>query len=84
MAEYVIPQIPSINNTPVKQLPKNTLVRFRCMVQDTGLGQEMFVSAYKDQDKIMCYRYTEDPVDVNVCITFGILILLSNRLFSNI
>lgn len=37
------------------------------MVQDTGLGQEMFVSAYKDQDgKIMCYRYTEDPVDVNV------------------
>ncbi|KAJ8652435.1 hypothetical protein O0I10_011902 [Lichtheimia ornata] len=58
-------QIPSINNTPVKQLPKNTLVRFRCMVQDTGLGQEMFVSAYKDQDKVMCYRYTEDPVDVN-------------------
>ncbi|KAI9310838.1 putative alanine racemase-domain-containing protein [Dichotomocladium elegans] len=36
------------------------------MVQDTGLGQEMFVSAYKGRDdKLVCYQYTEDPVDMN-------------------
>ncbi|ORX63213.1 hypothetical protein DM01DRAFT_1360985 [Hesseltinella vesiculosa] len=34
------------------------------MVQDTGLGQEMFVSVYqkKDNGKLSCYRYTDEPV----------------------
>ncbi|KAI8059529.1 putative alanine racemase-domain-containing protein [Gongronella butleri] len=34
------------------------------MVQDTGLGQEMFVSVYEKQDNghLSCYRYTDDPV----------------------
>ncbi|CAO3596182.1 unnamed protein product [Absidia cylindrospora] len=50
-------------------LQKNSLVRFRCMLQDTGLGQEMFVSVYnkKQEDgieKTICHRYTDDLVDV--------------------
>ncbi|KAL0088227.1 mini-chromosome maintenance replisome factor-domain-containing protein [Phycomyces blakesleeanus] len=63
-------QIPSINDVSVQHVPKNTLVRFRCMVQDTGLGQEMFVTAYNKHDhetgaeKILCYRYTDDSMDI--------------------
>lgn len=61
-------QIISINDIPVQQVPINTLVRFRCMIQDTGLGQEMFISAYEKLDangnsKLHCYRYTDDPID---------------------
>ncbi|OAD06511.1 hypothetical protein MUCCIDRAFT_78442 [Mucor lusitanicus CBS 277.49] len=61
-------QIISINDTPVQQVPKNTLIRFRCMIQDTGLGQEMFISAYEKLDKngdmkLHCYRYTDDAVE---------------------
>lgn len=55
----------------MQQVPKNTLVRFRCMVQDTGLGQEMFISAYEKLDpngnkKLQCYRYTDDDVETEV------------------
>lgn len=37
-------QIPSITNpsTPPHRIPNETLVRFRCMVQDTGLGTELY------------------------------------------
>ncbi|KAK4521413.1 H(+)-transporting V0 sector ATPase subunit a [Mucor velutinosus] len=61
-------QIISINDTPVQQVPKNTLIRFRCMIQDTGLGQEMFISAYEKLDKngdmkLHCYRYTDDAIE---------------------
>jgi hypothetical protein len=57
----------------VQQVPKNTLVRFRCMIQDTGLGQEMFISAYEKLDpngnsKLHCYRYTDDPIDIQASI----------------
>lgn len=43
------------------------------MIQDTGLGQEMFVSAYEKLDKngdvkLHCYRYTDDPMDAQVGI----------------
>ncbi|KAI9023865.1 putative alanine racemase-domain-containing protein [Phycomyces nitens] len=40
------------------------------MVQDTGLGQEMFVTAYNKHDhktgtkKTLCYRYTDDSMDL--------------------
>ncbi|OBZ91282.1 Mini-chromosome maintenance complex-binding protein, partial [Choanephora cucurbitarum] len=64
-------QIISLNDIPVQQVPKNTLVRFRCMIQDTGLGQEMFVSAYEKLDrngnaKLHCYRYTDEPLEGEV------------------
>ncbi|KAI8364109.1 putative alanine racemase-domain-containing protein [Blakeslea trispora] len=41
------------------------------MIQDTGLGQEMFVSAYEKLDKngdlkLHCYRYTDDPLEGEV------------------
>ncbi|EGG00239.1 uncharacterized protein MELLADRAFT_93727 [Melampsora larici-populina 98AG31] len=37
-------KIPSITNpsTSPSSLPKSTLVRFRCMIQDTGLGKEIY------------------------------------------
>ncbi|KAI8097427.1 putative alanine racemase-domain-containing protein [Halteromyces radiatus] len=39
------------------------------MLQDTGLGQEMFVSAYTKHEngiqKTLCYRYTDDLVDID-------------------
>lgn len=39
------------------------------MIQDNGLGSEMFVSVYEKLDKngdkqLHCYRYTEDPIDL--------------------
>ncbi|KAI8987216.1 putative alanine racemase-domain-containing protein [Pilobolus umbonatus] len=41
------------------------------MVQDNGLGQEMFLSAYntKDKDgntKMKCYRYADDPIEAEI------------------
>jgi len=38
------------------------------MIQDTGLGQEMFISAYQKLDKngdmkLHCYRYTDDAIE---------------------
>ena len=41
------------------------------MIQDTGLGQEMFVSAYEKLDrngnaKLHCYRYTDEPLEGEV------------------
>lgn len=55
----------------MQQVPKNTLIRFRCMIQDTGLGQEMFISAYEKIDpngnkKLECYRYTDDDIEAEV------------------
>lgn len=42
------------------------------MVQDTGLGPEMFVSAYKSNSgtELKCYRYTDDPIDSDVSVDF--------------
>ncbi|KAI9496672.1 mini-chromosome maintenance replisome factor-domain-containing protein [Zychaea mexicana] len=58
-------KIPSINNVPVQRLPKNTLVRFRCLVQDPQMGQELFVAAYKkpNDGRVVCTGYTEDLRD---------------------
>ncbi|KAI8332209.1 putative alanine racemase-domain-containing protein [Chlamydoabsidia padenii] len=40
------------------------------MLQDTGLGQEMFISTYRKHengiDKNLCYRYTDDLVDMDM------------------
>lgn len=37
-------QIPSLNTTSHIALDPETLVRFRCMVQDTNLGPEIYLS----------------------------------------
>ncbi|RUS25394.1 mini-chromosome maintenance replisome factor-domain-containing protein, partial [Jimgerdemannia flammicorona] len=58
----LVPQIPSLNDTPWRRLRHNTLVRFRCMVQDTGLGQEYFVAAFETTDAVSGVKYTDDPV----------------------
>ncbi|KAI8069857.1 putative alanine racemase-domain-containing protein [Gilbertella persicaria] len=41
------------------------------MIQDTGLGQEMFISAYQKLDsngdlRLHCYRYTDEPLDEEI------------------
>ncbi|KAI9484234.1 MAG: mini-chromosome maintenance replisome factor-domain-containing protein [Benjaminiella poitrasii] len=64
-------QITSLNDVPAQQILKNSLVRFRCMIQDTGLGQEMFISAYEKLDKngvskLHSYRFTDDPIDTEI------------------
>ncbi|KAF9273912.1 hypothetical protein BGZ68_001098 [Mortierella alpina] len=38
-------EIPVLNAESIKTLPKNSLVRFRCMVQDTELSQEVALLA---------------------------------------
>ena len=52
----------------MERLPKNTLVRFRCMVQDPQMGQELFVAAYKrpNDGRIITTGYTEDLRDTEV------------------
>jgi hypothetical protein len=53
------------------------------MIQDTGLGQEMFISAYEKLDKngdtkLHCYRYTDDPIDALVRFLYSIYIAPEN------
>ncbi|XP_032220134.1 mini-chromosome maintenance complex-binding protein [Nematostella vectensis] len=48
--EENIHRIPSINDTPLHYLKPNSLVRFRCMVQDM-FGPEYFLSQYEVKSK---------------------------------
>ncbi|KAH9818751.1 mini-chromosome maintenance replisome factor-domain-containing protein [Melampsora americana] len=50
-------QIPSITNrsTHPSLLPKSTLVRFRCMIQDTGIGKEI----YSNQNLFSIYQESD-------------------------
>ncbi|KJE94551.1 hypothetical protein CAOG_05183 [Capsaspora owczarzaki ATCC 30864] len=43
-------RIPLVNNTPVSLLKPNTLVRFRCMIQDTADELSMGVAAFSVTD----------------------------------
>ena len=54
-------QVPSLNGSPTYKLQSNTLVRFRCMIQDV-LDPELFLSSYetvceKDQTRVSVYVY---------------------------
>ncbi|KAA1068391.1 hypothetical protein PGT21_026497 [Puccinia graminis f. sp. tritici] len=62
-------QIPSITHplTSPESLPRESLVRFRCMIQDTGLGPELY-SSQDSAGRCMMYRESNscsnvDPVD---------------------
>ncbi|CAG8535146.1 816_t:CDS:10 [Ambispora gerdemannii] len=48
--EAAIKMIPSINDICTDDIPSNTLVRFRCMIQNTGLGHEMYLSVFETFD----------------------------------
>jgi hypothetical protein len=52
----------------VDKLPANgSLVRFRGMVQDTGLGGELFPATNADGSKLFMYGREDDAADVAVC-----------------
>ncbi|CAG8449847.1 8679_t:CDS:10 [Ambispora leptoticha] len=48
--EETIKLIPSINDICADNIPSNTLVRFRCMIQNTGLGHEMYLNVFETFD----------------------------------
>ncbi|KFH71771.1 hypothetical protein MVEG_02066 [Podila verticillata NRRL 6337] len=61
-------KIPLLDYNSVDRLPLHSLVRFRCMVQDTELSQEvaLFASASSrksDENKLVCHRYSDGPRD---------------------
>ncbi|CAG8451508.1 3093_t:CDS:10 [Diversispora eburnea] len=67
--EFDIPtyfkNIPSINDTPIYDIPNHSLVRFRAMIQNTGLGHEIYASSYETrsqngQKKWKFNKYTDD------------------------
>ncbi|KAG9297888.1 hypothetical protein G9A89_018169 [Geosiphon pyriformis] len=45
--EEAIQQIPSLNDIAARDIPSNTLVRFRAMIQNSGLGHEIYVSVFE-------------------------------------
>ncbi|CAG8622225.1 9567_t:CDS:10 [Acaulospora morrowiae] len=61
-------EIPSLNDTHFSDIPHCTLVRFRAMIQNTGLGHEMFVSSYEtlghDGHKQWKFNKYSDDMDV--------------------
>ncbi|KAI8051154.1 mini-chromosome maintenance replisome factor-domain-containing protein [Syncephalis plumigaleata] len=54
-------RIPSLNTLPTSEWRPGTLVRFRCMVQDTSFGQEIAVDAVcsSDGQTWKSYRYSD-------------------------
>ncbi|KAG0665895.1 hypothetical protein C6P46_005989 [Rhodotorula mucilaginosa] len=59
-------QVPSLTSlSTVDKLPANgSLVRFRGMVQDTGLGGELFPATNADGSKLFMYGREDDAADV--------------------
>ncbi|KAK9721279.1 hypothetical protein K7432_003543 [Basidiobolus ranarum] len=67
--EEKVRQIPSLSHRLINQLSKNTLVRFRGMVQDTSLGQECFIDVLESTNKMNgekvfhCLRFTDSELE---------------------
>lgn len=58
-------QIPSLTNpsTPAASLPTSSLVRFRCLAQDTGLGGELYASCPDGRTGCGMYR---EPASIDL------------------
>ncbi|KAF9548396.1 hypothetical protein EC957_006612 [Mortierella hygrophila] len=60
-------KIPVLDAQSINTLPLNSLVRFRCMVQDTELSQEvaLFASTISNkpdgEEAFVCHRYSDGP-----------------------
>ncbi|KAF9128136.1 hypothetical protein BGW39_005324 [Mortierella sp. 14UC] len=60
-------KIPVLDAQSINSLPLNSLVRFRCMVQDTELSQEvaLFASTVSSkpngEETFVCHRYSDGP-----------------------
>lgn len=61
------PQIPALTSlsTPSTLPPPGSLVRFRAMVQDTGMGSELY-QAVGEANKIFMYGAEEEGIGGNV------------------
>ncbi|KAK3828783.1 MAG: putative alanine racemase-domain-containing protein [Benniella sp.] len=68
-------KIPILDAQSIHALPINSLVRFRCMVQDTELSQEvaLFVTTSASQlngeKKLVCHRYSDGPQEEHLLST---------------
>ncbi|GAA6056399.1 hypothetical protein JCM3770_000683 [Rhodotorula araucariae] len=62
MAEGALEQIPALTSlsTPTTLPPQGSLVKFRAMVQDTGLGAELFHAISSDGKRVIMYGAEED------------------------
>ncbi|RHZ53020.1 hypothetical protein Glove_452g44 [Diversispora epigaea] len=73
-------KIPSLNDTPIFDIPNHSLVRFRAMIQNTGLGHEIYASSYETrsqngQKKWKFNKYTDDmdmDIDDNEILDFDL------------
>ncbi|KAF9187739.1 hypothetical protein BGZ51_001124 [Haplosporangium sp. Z 767] len=60
-------EIPVLDSQSINTLPVNSLVRLRCMVQDTELAQEVALFASTvitrpdGEQKLACHRYSDGP-----------------------
>ncbi|CAG8508965.1 6508_t:CDS:10, partial [Scutellospora calospora] len=72
--EESVLEIPSLNDIPIYDIPHNSLVRFRAMIQNTGFGHEMFVSFYETSDhkgnKKWKFNKYSDDMDTDVMFDF--------------
>ncbi|GAA5977961.1 hypothetical protein JCM10908_004177 [Rhodotorula pacifica] len=61
-------QVPSLTSlsTPDALPPNGSLVRFRGMVQDTGLGGELFPATDADGSKLFMYGMEDETADISV------------------
>ncbi|OAV95796.1 hypothetical protein PTTG_02998 [Puccinia triticina 1-1 BBBD Race 1] len=75
-------QIPSITHplTPPESLPRESLVRFRCMIQDTGLGPELY-SSQDSAGGCMMYRESKSCTNVNPVDTYHHGVLSERELY---
>ncbi|KAG2181550.1 hypothetical protein INT44_008365 [Umbelopsis vinacea] len=61
-------KIPSLNSSNPATLPTDSLVRFRCMVQDSNLGPEIYLklhevsNATNGEKKLRCTKYSDADV----------------------
>ncbi|KAF9364921.1 hypothetical protein BGX34_012093 [Mortierella sp. NVP85] len=68
-------KIPILDAQSIHALPINSLVRFRCMVQDTELSQEvaLFVTTSTSQlngeKKLVCHRYSDGTQEEHILST---------------
>lgn len=78
--DETIYQVPSITHpfTSPSSLPKDSLVRFRCMIQDTGLGPEIY-SPLDSDGKCAMYREPMASSNSDLDETYHPGTLLSER-----
>lgn len=71
-------QVPFLQDLVHEDLETPRLVRFRCMVQDTGLGNEVFVRQSR-AGKCLMFRDETEDVDVSELYVGSLLLYCAYR-----